>query len=336
MNMEKENLPKRLIDKSIEAFIMGIEIYNKPTIKYRAEGFSFFICNAWELLIKAYLIDNHGEQSVYFNDNPNRTISLSDAIKLVFTNKHDPLRLNLEQIIQLRNTSTHFITDDYEKIYAPLFQASVINYDTKLKEFYDIDITDFIASNFLTLSLNIEDRSDDEIRAKYSKVMAERLIKEKKKINNEIQTEGPSFSIPVQTKLIITKNPKDADLSVNISSTSDNNVTLIHDVKDPNNIYIYTQNKVISLVNKRLKKKSIVLNKQKKSGEKYTDKFTSRDFQLFVKFYDLKHNSKYCYHYEIGNRFGYSIKVVELITREIIKNPSIIPHIKEELLKAKK
>lgn len=51
-----ENLAKRLVDKSIEAFIMGLEIYNKPTIKYRIEGFSFFICNAWELMLKAELL----------------------------------------------------------------------------------------------------------------------------------------------------------------------------------------------------------------------------------------------------------------------------------------
>ena len=34
---------ERLIDKSKEAFIMAIEIYNKPSIRYRLEGFSFFI-----------------------------------------------------------------------------------------------------------------------------------------------------------------------------------------------------------------------------------------------------------------------------------------------------
>ena len=34
---------KRLVDKSIEAFILGLEIYNKPTIRYRVEGFSFFV-----------------------------------------------------------------------------------------------------------------------------------------------------------------------------------------------------------------------------------------------------------------------------------------------------
>ncbi len=32
-----------MLDKSEEAFLMAIEIYNKPTIKYRLEGFVFFI-----------------------------------------------------------------------------------------------------------------------------------------------------------------------------------------------------------------------------------------------------------------------------------------------------
>ncbi|TMR57251.1 DUF3644 domain-containing protein, partial [Streptococcus pseudopneumoniae] len=71
-----EDLSKRLVNKSIEAFIMGIEIYNKPTIKYRIEGFSFFICNAWELMLKAYIINNDGKESIYFKDSKDRTISL--------------------------------------------------------------------------------------------------------------------------------------------------------------------------------------------------------------------------------------------------------------------
>ena len=33
---------EQLIDKSKEAFVLAIEIYNKPSIKYRLEGFSFF------------------------------------------------------------------------------------------------------------------------------------------------------------------------------------------------------------------------------------------------------------------------------------------------------
>lgn len=35
------NTYERLIDKAKEAFVMSIEIYNKPSIRYRLEGFSF-------------------------------------------------------------------------------------------------------------------------------------------------------------------------------------------------------------------------------------------------------------------------------------------------------
>ena len=38
----ENNLIFKLLEKSQEAFILAIEIYNKPTIKYRVEGFSFF------------------------------------------------------------------------------------------------------------------------------------------------------------------------------------------------------------------------------------------------------------------------------------------------------
>ena len=121
-------LQSKLIEKAQEAFIMAIEIYNKPTIKYRVEGFSFFICNAWELMLKAYMMNRDGETSIYYKDNPKRTLSLENCVKKVFTNEKSPLHRNLMKIIELRNTSTHFITEEYEMVYVPLFQACVLNF----------------------------------------------------------------------------------------------------------------------------------------------------------------------------------------------------------------
>lgn len=330
-----ENISTRLISKSTEAFILGLEIYNKPTIRYRAEGFAFFICNAWELMLKAYLINRDGVDSIYFSDKPDRTISLESCIKKVFTNKHDPLRLNLERIIDLRNTSTHFITEDYESIYVPLFQACVINYVEKLQEFHNVDITKKVASSFLTLNLNVTDLSDDHIRAKYSKETAERLIRERNEVQGEISTENSVFSIPVETHLLLTKKEKDADLKVKFDKNASNNMAIVHDIKDANSIYIYPTKKVIALVNRRLKSKKIkpikIVNGEKKEGI-----FNKFDFQLFVNFYHLKQDQKYCYHYEIANRYGYSIKTIDLIVNEIVKKPDIIIHIKNELEKSAK
>lgn len=134
------NLPKQLVNKSIEAFILGIEIYNKPTIKYRIEGFSFFICNAWELMLKAELINRN--ISIYFDDNPQRTLSLFDCVKKIYSDKRTRIRLNLEKIIDLRNISTHYITQDYEIKYAPLFQACVMNFINEISRFHHEDITE--------------------------------------------------------------------------------------------------------------------------------------------------------------------------------------------------
>ena len=86
-----EDIKSKLVDKSIEAFILGLEIYNKPTIRYRIEGFSFFICNAWELMLKAELL-NRGE-SIYFSNhisqnfltiNANYDILSSEQIRLKY------------------------------------------------------------------------------------------------------------------------------------------------------------------------------------------------------------------------------------------------------------
>ena len=111
------NIEDKLVEKSIEAFILGLEVYNKPTIKYRIEGFSFFIVNAWELMLKAKMLKDG--KSIYFKDNHSRTLSIENVINEVYPNKTQPLRINLEKIIVLRNTSTHFITEDYETVYAP-------------------------------------------------------------------------------------------------------------------------------------------------------------------------------------------------------------------------
>lgn len=169
-----ETEKERLISKSVEAFILGLEIYNKPTIRYRIEGFSLFVVNAWELMLKAELI-NRGE-NIYFDDSPNRTISISGTITKIYTDKNTKIRLNLEKIVELRNISSHFITEDYELKYAPLFQACVINYVNEIKRFHNIDITQHVAQNFLTVTTSLDPLTDEQIRLKYPSAVAEKLI----------------------------------------------------------------------------------------------------------------------------------------------------------------
>src|SRR5699024_9552665 len=151
-----------------------------------------------------------GRDSIYFKDSSDRTISLEKCIELIFTNNKDPLRINLEKIVSLRNTSTHFITEDYERIYAPLFQACVINFTNKAQDFHGVDITESIPQNFLTLSVSLDNFTDEQIRAKYTPQLAEKLIIDRNDIEVTTEKTNQKFAITIQQNLYITDKQKRA------------------------------------------------------------------------------------------------------------------------------
>ena len=201
------DLINNMLEKSQEAFIMSIEIFNKPSIKYRVEGFAYFICNAWELLLKAYIIKQSGNYSIYYPKKENRTLSLSDCLKKVFTNENDPIRKNLEIIIDLRNTSTHFIIKEIEQLYTPFFQANLINYAHKIEQFFNIDITNKISGNYMTLITNFENIQDSNILGKYGKNIFEKYLKIKKESQLILESNrNDKLAIDININAILVKN----------------------------------------------------------------------------------------------------------------------------------
>ena len=255
----ENNIVNLLLDKSKEAFILSVEIYNKPTIKYRVEGFSFFICNAWELMLKAHIIKKYGNSEIYYKDKPNRTISLSECIKKVFTNSKDPLRLNLEKIIELRDTSTHFVTTEYEMIYIPLFQACLFNFNEKMQQFHNIDMSEIIPQNFLTLTTNMKSFNEPEIRAKYPEELSKKLIATFHELNPLVEKNNNGFAIRIEHYHYITKNKNEATELLSIDKSSNENVKIIKELKDPNVTHKFTMKKLNQEINKRLKKAEINL-----------------------------------------------------------------------------
>src|SRR5262249_11034485 len=55
------SLSKELAEKSVQAAIAAIEVYNKPNFSYREEAFSLLMANAWELLLKAKWLLDHND-----------------------------------------------------------------------------------------------------------------------------------------------------------------------------------------------------------------------------------------------------------------------------------
>lgn len=325
MSKANTKLIEQLQQKSREAFVMSLEVFNKPTLKYRVEGFVFFVCNAWELMLKAEIIKRDGIGAIYYKDNKERTISLSDAVKRIFTNEKDPLRKNLGKIIELRNTSTHFITEEYSLIYAPLFQACILNFRNKMNEFHKIDVAEDIPDNFLTLSINVGDFSDESIRAKYAPELAKKLIERRNDLALlEQQEDNPKFSILIRQDVYITKNKNSADLTVAIAGNSDTNVRIIKELKDPSNTHNFAFSNVVSAVNDRITSEKIPFCCKNNATGATRKTFNKADLTLFMQFYDLKNNPTYSYAHKTDGHapnYSYSPRIIDFIVEKIKKNP---------------
>jgi len=318
--MQITDLPEKLIGKSQEAFSVAIELYNKPTIKYRVEGFSFFICNAWELMLKAHMIKTMGETSIYYKESNKRTITLEVCLQKIFTNEKSPLRRNLEQIIELRNTSTHFIVEEYEMLYIPLFQACVLNYVDKMLEFHDVDITKIIPQNFLTLSVSIKTLTETMIRAKYPEQIAERFLGKAKELEPMIAENNQSFAIRIEHLHFITKDRSEATSVVHIAQEGETGIKIVKELKDPNVTHKFTMKSAIKEINQRLRKLGISF------------KVNRYILNLFNKKYRIKENEIYCFvHKQYTNpSYTYSMQMIELVVGEIEKAPE---HFEERLKK---
>lgn len=317
--MNNDDLINKMLEKSEEAFLLAIEIYNKPTIKYRLEGFAFFMCNAWELLLKSYIIKKFGISSIYYTDKPGRTISLSDSIKKIFTNDKDPVRKNLEIITDLRNTSTHFIIQEMENIYIPFLQANTLNYSQKLFDFFEIDITKKLETSFLSLVTNSIEANETDILSRYGNEIFNKYKKLKDDATTLLEVENSNkLAINVNLNLKVVKNIKDAKLTFAIAENADEAVYFIDKVKDVNTSYPYSQKSAREQIMKNLKRKGIEIN------------LHQNNFALICNKFDLKNNEDYFYFHSLTKRYGCSQKLIDFVTNLIIKEPHILETLKQE------
>lgn len=305
-----KRLTKQLLDRSQEAFLLALELYNKPTIRYRTEGFCFFFTNAWELLLKAKLVDSiKKESSIYYKKERNkkrRSLSLRDCLKKVITSEKDPIRMNIEDIAEIRDAATHLIISELESVYSGLFQAGVLNYIDLTNQWFSIAIADKCSPAMMSLVSDI--KSIDPIKIgknygsdilKFIESEVERLEKHEKEINDN------KYRIPIEYRLVLTKSSRDADIVLSKGSAAETKGILIEVPKDIERTHPYLQKDVIRKVIGTF-------------GDGIT--FNQYDFQAIL--FKEKIKGNYKYHYMIKNPIihRYSEALVSFIITKIKEN----------------
>jgi uncharacterized protein DUF3644 len=162
---------RQILDKSIDAMMAAIEIYNKPSFGYREEAFSILVVNAWELLLKGRILQLDGNRISAIIEYENRqkvdgqiseklyrkknrsgnhcSIGLFKAhSKLIneYGDSIDPIVLkNLEVIAEIRDNAIHFLNKDFEikKKVHEIGTASLKNYLYLVRQWFGADLSQY-------------------------------------------------------------------------------------------------------------------------------------------------------------------------------------------------
>jgi hypothetical protein len=320
--------------KSKDSFFLAVELYNKPTISMRTESFLFFICTAWEMLFKAYLLKS-GKKITYRDARTGRqkTITLHEAMTQVINDERDVTRKNLDVIIGLRNSSQHFIIPEYATMMNSLFLANVIQFPVKAKEYLEIDVLDGFPVDFLTLFVPSQKHTDVEIMTKYGKDVARHYASTEKYVS-KVMAENSCGGI-VDSKLAIAynitarrvNNPNDADITIAMTPSSMAEAREVKVPYDSSKNCPLSTNMVVKMVRDRLETEKLEFDPISPSAKKY---FNANTLSLYIKARNIKDDLRLCFVHEVKGpkgdeivRYAYSVELVERIVGEVRSDKNI-------------
>ena len=162
-----------LANKSVQAAIAAIEVYNKPNFSYREEAFALLMSNAWELLLKAKWLVDHDEAVESLHEQiddgkggskpkTNRSgNALSHGAGYLASRLRDDLDSGLEHacydnfmaLVEIRDNAAHFINKDLYlgRRILEIGTASLRNYLCLSSEWFQLDLAKY---NFFLMPIS--------------------------------------------------------------------------------------------------------------------------------------------------------------------------------------
>lgn len=229
---------EKLIGNSISAALSAIEIYNKPDFRYRNEIFTILLINAWELLFKAkilldngddinsiYVFDSHGNPKTNRNNTPLtiEIVGATNELSIDYT-----LKDNLLTLIEIRDTAIHFINNNpVDYLIYSLGVASLKNYQKLINEWFGKSLLEYhfyilpmgFAHHFQTFTL-LELEKEPEI---IQNLLANISANQEKKSEN-----GFHFSCDIEINLRSAKKiTDDTDMVVAVNPESPDAITIV-------------------------------------------------------------------------------------------------------------
>lgn len=316
-------LTRNLIKKSESAFLLALELFNKPTIEYRTESFSILFSNAFELLLKAYLFEKSGgkKNSIFYKKKRGKkgnSFTIDDCLKKVFTNYQDQIRNNIEYISEIRNESVHLIVPELNPYFSRVFQRGVLNYIECLDKWFDTNIIKEFTPGFIGLISSEESlRNISILKGKINKEDFKSIKYWIDKFE-KLEKIGGRATIPINYTIALVRNPKKADIVLSSGKFSRKmGAIILEKYRDIDTTHPFRRKEVIEEVNKKLK----------------GIKISSHNFEAYCFVNGIKNNNRNDYFWKpkYGNS-QFSNKIIDEIITFFNSNPKNKERINKQYL----
>lgn len=302
-------LTRNLRESSIDAFVCALGLINQVSVSYRTHAFVILLCNAWELLMKAKLYNDTGK--IYYpkrRNEPRRSLSMNDCLKKCFPNPNDPMRLNLEKLIELRDQAVHLVIPFVPPDIMGLFQANVLNFAAILEAWFAVRLTERVPLGMLSLVYDVDpslhNLSSPRVKRQTVKEQRDWLEAFQHSIASQADELGKAseeFYIPITLKLALVKHEQDADVTIS-SGPGGKKALVVDRWRDWDNTHPYRQKDVIEQVNKQLGRKWII---------------NQYDVLVVRRKYDVESNEAFCHKSRLPGRSAqYSTKFVNWLVSQ--------------------
>lgn len=252
----------KLLEKSLEAYLLALETINRLTITYRVETFCTLACNAWELLLKAKILDDTDDKNaIYRPPRPGearrQSLSLSECLPKVFLNEHDATRRNLARVEGLRDEAIHLFISEVPKDVLGLLQACVLNYHRCISDWFDVKLSERVPVGMMTIVFDTSpeqlDLANPLMRRRLGKESAEYLTSLTQELHDEHDEHGlaPEFSVEIKYSLAIQQRTEGAAVLA-VTGAEGTPTRIVQVAKDPGDEYPYRLNDLVAEINERL------------------------------------------------------------------------------------
>ena len=333
----KSRLAKALLRKSRDNMLLALELYNRPTLDNRMDGFVLCFCTAWEQLLKSMLIENRGELFIFRDkqkkkDGIRETISLRDCLNQQYE-KDSLIRQNIDRIAYYRDQAVHLLMPEIQGPVSRLFQSGIMNYSKEFERFAQQAFLESSHAGLMTLVGDLRGPDTAVLKSRYGDHVGEEVAH---LVNNLAEEAGKvndiRFAIPIGVRLVFAKDDADGHV-IHLSSADDGieglrNAIVVEKPVDREKTHPYRQKDAVRIINIRLNEQYRPEDLQEAlPGRDDADRprVSSHDFQVGIATLKWK-SSNNRYHYKTKNpeNHYYSDYTVDVFVGKIMHDKSFL------------